>query len=338
MYSSYEIEGYVFDTVTLRDALEEIGYDQTPEAEKYSPEALRGLLKYFCDWGPNVSGLDNTYDYVNTPPYEGVQNLSEEDKEAHYENFCEELAHKLSEQYPIEVTSKDIRCLTHSLVNDATQDTQYDFFLRYLRRFSEHLDSLDPRGGGQSIQEFLDRTRSLHSDYLDTKRRQYSGSQKINEIRFRLLQRLEQEGAASPDELNRIKREVSDEYETDILHSYRDYTILGQIYYDFFKIRIDQYLKEISERLTREFPETELTYHISNFQAPRNILGTHTWIALHTLPKGTQADKHQLYVGIHPDRVTVGLHVGGNRREGSWEENRDLTEIDATKVGLDAVI
>jgi|GEM_PF-4805591 len=36
MYSSYEIEGYVFDTVALQDALDEVEYERTPDAEKYT--------------------------------------------------------------------------------------------------------------------------------------------------------------------------------------------------------------------------------------------------------------------------------------------------------------
>lgn len=177
MYSSYEIEGYVFDTTALRDALNEVEYKKDSNFKKYSPNALEELLKFFCDWSPNVSGIDSTYGYVNTAPHEGVRSLTEGEKEAYYETFCSELATKLNEQYSTDITDRDIIYLSHSLVNGATQDTQYDFLLKYLRRFAEHFDSLDPNSGGD-IDEFLDRTRSLYSGYIETKRDQYSGAER----------------------------------------------------------------------------------------------------------------------------------------------------------------
>lgn len=331
MYSGYEVEGYVFDTAALKDAVQEIDYSGA-ENEAETDSALLEFTRVFCDWAPeehiDSKGL---YDYINTEPQTGLEGLEQGEQEAHFEIFTEQLAENLREQYGLDVSQQDLKHLGYALVEEI-DDSQYDFMIKYLSRFANKLESFDPRSGGD-IQNMLDQTRSLPSQYLDTKRRQYKGKEKINTIRQEILERFHQPGDVSIDEIEEVKQQVANEYDKEILRAWRNYTILGQIYIDFFKHRIDYYLEKTADRLTREF-DLELETFTSSFQGSRNQLGSYAWLCLYTPPKDTYREKHQLYVGFKPGEVSFGVHVGEERRDGEWEQNRDLQRMTVEEVTL----
>lgn len=322
MHSVLNIDGYFFDTVAVRDALQTIDTQSVTLDSRTTEETLAALLRYFCDWAPDRQGN------LNSSAAHGISSLSKDDQRELLNDCCEQLAANLSEQYSIDAGGDDIRQLATRFAAEGAygDDGKEDFALHYLSRFAQNLRELDPDENESvgNCQDFLNAIRNLPRPYLDTKRSQYSGTEKINEIRYRLLEEFRTDGRVDLDVLSTIKDEVAGQYEGDILNSWRDYTVLGQIYYDYFKPRIDAYLRLLADRMLQEFDEYDLETHLVNFQGAQNFLDDFAWISLHTPPRGSVKDSYQLYLGIHGNRLTYGLHVGSNLREGDWEDDRNI--------------
>lgn len=327
MHSFLAIGEYTFDTAALRDAIETVESSSNEEREISTERGLIALLEYFCDWAPTRQGNLNNHSAA------GVSSLSESDQDELLTQLSERLSENLNDQYSVDSDGSDVQDLAWIFANKSLdyESGKDDFALNYLRRFAVQLRELDP-DKNESIgncQNLLNQIRNLPHSYLEAKRSQYSGSRKINEIRYRLLEEFRTDGRVDLAILEEIKTDVAEQYDGDILNSWRDYTILGQIYYDYFKPRIDRYLELLADRILVEFDEYELETHVVNFQGAQNFLGDFAWISAHIPPRGSVKDCYQLYMGIHGDRLRAGLHVGSNLREGDWEEDRDVESFSA---------
>jgi 5-methylcytosine-specific restriction protein B len=324
MHSTLRIRDYVFHTSALRDAVETIDLNEASVEEGYSKGALYALFDYFCDWGP-VRESD-----INASVSEELGSVSGGEREALFNDCCDRLAENLWEQYSMSTDAETIGRVASILASDESVTGKYDFLIRYLWQFSKHLAEFDPEENQaiSGVQEFLNATRNLPREFLQAKESQYAGSVKVNKIRYRLLKKFHVDGKIEASVLENIKTEVKREDGETILQNWRDYTILGQIYYDYFKPRLDHYLQTLANRIVDEFSELELTTHIVNFQGAQSYLDDFAWIAAHTPPSRSQKDKYQLYLGIHASHLRYGLHVGSNLREGDWETDRDLDQVE----------
>lgn len=335
MHSTLRVRDYVFDTVALRDGVEMIEVEETQVDTVYSEDALYALFDYFCDWGP-VRESD-----INVAASDELSSISGGEREALFNECCERLAENLREQYSMDASEETVAQLASVFASDETNAGQYDFVLRHLWRYSKHLAGFDPEKNQavNDVQDFLNETRNLPREFLQAKESQYAGSVKVNKIRYRLLKQFHVDGEVEVSVLEDIKKEVKQEDGESILQNWRDYTILGQIYYDYFKPRLDHYLQTLADRIVDEFSELELDTHVVNFQGAQNYLDDFAWIAAHTPPSRSQKDKYQLYLGIHASRLRYGLHVGSNLREGDWEDDRDLAQTEEIEtVRFDEVL
>ncbi|WP_049936035.1 McrB family protein [Haloplanus natans] len=335
MHSTLRIRDYVFDTSALRGAVETIDLNEASVEEGYSEDAVYALFDYFCDWGP-VRESD-----INVSVSEELASVSGGEREALFNDCCDRLAENLRGQYSMGTDAESIARVASILASDKPVTGKYDFLLRHLWQFSKHLAEFDPKENQaiSGVQEFLNATRNLPQEFLQAKESQYAGSVKVNKIRYRLLKKFHVDGKIDVSVLDNIKTEVKQEDGESILQNWRDYTILGQIYYDYFKPRLDHYLQTLANRIVDEFSELELTTHIVNFQGAQSYLNDFAWIAAHTPPSRSQKDKYQLYLGIHASHLRYGLHVGSNLREGDWETGRDLDQVeDPSTIRFEEVV
>jgi len=324
MHSTLRIRDYVFDTVALCDAVETIDVEETSVEAGYSDDALYALFDFFCDWGP-VRESD-----INASASDELSSMSGGEQEALFHDCCDRLAENLREQYSIDTNADTIARLTAVLASDESEGGEYDFLLRYLWRYSKHLAEFDPeeKQAISGVQDFLNETRNLPREFLQAKESQYAGSVKVNKIRYRLLKKFHVDGEVDVSVLDNIKEEVKQEDGETILQNWRDYTILGQVYYDYFKPRLGHYFQTLADRIVDEFSELNLDTFVIDFQGAQNYLNDFAWIAAHTPPSRSQKDKYQLYLGIHASSLQYGLHVGSNLREGDWEDDRDLDKVE----------
>jgi MoxR-like ATPase len=309
---------YIFD----RNALERaFSHHEPVDAEvNFESGYLEALFDFFCDWSPARESN------INAQAGDALDELTASEREELYHTACAGLAKGIEEQVRQDTSPGEIHSLARALHRES--DSKYEFVLSTLWSVSKDLADFKPAkdSEAESIAPFLNVIRNLPAEYLEAKRQQYAGTDKITKIRFEVLEAFHQDGQVTVDDLEEVKSRVAAEYETNILNSWSNYTILGQIYYDLFKPRLNFYLDVLATRLSTEF-DMELVSHTVNFGGAQNFLGSFAWLALHTPPEGTHKNKHQLYLGINADHLSFGLNAGEKLREGEGEDHRDLREF-----------
>lgn len=335
MFSSLRVNEYVFDTWALQSAFGELT-PSTPESEsEYSEAGLRTLLELFADWGPA-----RTTD-INAAASDSLDVLTDAEKRDLYHRCCTELASNLEEQYGYDADESDVRQFAETLATDEPSEGLAEFLLNYLWKFSGQLYEFDPKSDAtDDAQALLNATRNLPKEYRDEKQRQYDGTEKVKGVRYQLLDAFDDDGEIPIERLERIKREENAKFDKDVFLNWRDYTILGQVYFDYFKPRIDAYLDRLVSFLTAELGVEDFETHTVHFTEPQAYLSDFAWMAIYPeVDAGDQRDSYQLYLGIHWNRITYGLHVGGNLRDDGWKERRDLDRLqDVDRASISTVV
>lgn len=322
MYSALRVGEYVFDTWALQTAFGKISLETSKAEGEYSEESLRTLIELFCDWGPSRSATSKA------SAADSIDNLSTAEKRDLYERCCSELARNLEGQYGYDVSESDIRQFAETLATDGTNEDIADFLLTYLWKFSQQLHEFDPNADEvNDAQPFLNAVRNLPEEYQAAKRAQYEGSEKVNQVRYQILESFHNDGEIPIEKLEKIKQEENERFDKNILQAWRNYTILGQLYFDFFKPRIDSYQTRLADYLATELGVEDLETHTVHFTDPHAYLSDFAWMAIYPEGDGNQRDRYQLYLGIHWNRLSYGLHVGDNLRDDGWKTHRDLDQL-----------
>lgn len=335
MHSSLQIQDqdYIFDTVALQKAFETIDIQEIPCEPDYSDDAVYALFDYFCDWSPIRE------DDISIGATTILDELSKSTRESQFHECCEALAENLQEQYSIQASWEDVARLANLLGEGRSEVGQYDFLLRYLWQYSTHLGELDPDENTEisTIQDLLNVTRNLPKEFRQAEQAKYSGGS-VNKIRSRVLEQFHTDGEIGVEVLENINTTIKEEEET-ALSAWNNYTIVAQVYYDYFKPRLNTYLETLADYLVSMFPDISLTTHVVDFQGARNFISDHAWIAAYPDANNSQKDSYQLYLGIRADHLRYGLHVGGDLREGDWKNDRDLDifELGGT-IEMEAVL
>jgi MoxR-like ATPase/predicted RNA-binding protein with PUA-like domain len=318
MHNSIRIEDYIFDTVALRDAFETVAIQDIPYTAEYTDAAGYALFDYFCDWSP-ARGDD-----ISNAASDILDEFSGSERKEEFNTCCEALAENLRKQYSLEASSDDVSRLARLFGEGGSDCGQYDTLLQYLWRYSAHLWDLNPNENPEisDIQNLLNETRNLSPEFRESKKDQCSGGS-VNQIRVRVLEQLHTDGVVGVEVLETAKNDIVDE-DNSALNSWNNYTIVAQIYYDYFKPRLKIYLRTLADRIQSEFTDLPLTTHIVDFQGARNFVSDFAWIAAYPQASESQKHSHQLYLGIKGDSVKYGLHVGEELREGNWEAKLNL--------------
>jgi len=352
MPSFLEIEGYVFETEALKDAYHALPSASRADPAGYDEEVLRALIRYFADWGPAraSSRRDSPEDTLN--------DLSADEKRALYKTFVKQLSRNLREQYGRSAQESEFEAFVHSLASDPLPRPIVTFMLRHLwktsqrlHRYEQHLIEENNEADQSSSQAEVDTVQSseesvpphrfpeairrLPSEFLDTKHDQYEGDDKINGIRYQALNTIRSADSLSLGQLQQYIEEENAKHEKDIMQAYDEFTVLGQLYYDYFKPRIDSYLQAVTDYIIDELDIRESTAHRVSFVEPRHRLSEHTWFAIYPTAAEDKANAYQLFTGIHWDGVRYGLYAGDDLREEGWREQIDIdriTETDALTV------
>jgi 5-methylcytosine-specific restriction protein B len=345
MPSLLTIEEYVFDTEALKDAFSALPPSERQEPTGYDEAALQTLIRYFADWGP-ARDTNRT-----TSPVASLNNLSADEKRDLYRELTERLVDNFESQYSRKISVDEFDGFLHRLAADPLPKSFATFCLRYLWKFSKRIQSYkqdllatdddhelattEASSADDQPNDLIAAIHRLPSQYLTTKQAQYEGEQKIKRIRHRALEHIQSSGSFSVAELEEFEDEENARHETNIMQAWDEFTVLGQLYYDYFKPRIDVYLHDLTAHLLAEIDLPESTAHHVNFVEPRNQLNDETWFALYPKSRGDKANAYQLFFGIRSDRARYGLYAGDDIREDGWQANVDLdnvTQIDSLTI------
>lgn len=345
-YTTLRVDGHFFDTWALQRAYSHLELPSESEVSEFDEEALKALLDLFCDWSPArvYDSPDDVYSTLNTDAANSLTDLNEDQKREFYLNCCEKISESLHNQYDTEVTETDVKRFAEALTADETLPELAEFLLQFLSSYSKYLAEFDPDNAEEDpddpLQDFLDAIEDLPDEYLDVKRAQYEGHAKIRAIRRRVADAFLSGEELSTSQFHDLCQEENEKHDTAIMTGYSPYSVLGQLYYDYAKLRINGYLDRLTNYLRDELDIESHSRHTCNFVEPRNQLTQFSWIALYPGEEDYK-DEYQLYLGIEPSHLSYGLHVGSNLRDdnGEWKQDRDVTKQDSSEsVSIDGVL
>jgi len=103
----------------------------------------------------------------------------------------------------------------------------------------------------QDTQRFIHEIRQLDRKILEKKRKSYENTEKINKIRYHILDYILNNQTIVLEEIEQIKNEVSRQYDTNILQSWKNFTILFPLYYDSIEEKVKICLSHIHEAIRK---------------------------------------------------------------------------------------
>jgi 5-methylcytosine-specific restriction protein B len=257
------------------------------------------------------------------PP--NVHKMSVAEKYTLFTKFCTEIGAYLDREGDIEDSALQGQDFIYTTTNYSEVENTYG--LKYLYRMSKRMQDL--RDNPESIRKKLE---SLPEEFLEAQEERYQDKNKIGEIRHRLIQDVIQ---GNQTDIEGLKKEVNDQYDTNIVQNWRNFTIFSQIYVNYYKRRTETYLETISENVVNKLGEDELTSHYVSFQGSQNYPTDTCWLAIYPASKDSHRKAYNLSISISDKGVKYGISAG-NDVEKLDSLERELAEdedsIDYTKI------
>ncbi|MFW5961411.1 MAG: hypothetical protein ACOCRV_00235, partial [bacterium] len=257
------------------------------------------------------------------------------EKYQYYLEICRDIQNYLQKNYPdngIELlTSQDI---IYSLAE--YKEFKYNVYMKFIKNISNDLKTYS-----DNPDLFLEEIIKLDNKYLNEQLDFYNGKEKINKARYQILKSILDSGKISIEEVELIKEDVNSEYDSDIMHSWKDFNILFQIYYNQIKNQVRFILNELHDLIRIEFKnineELELKENdaVKDFSWNQNFGTDYCWLAFY--PNSKESHKHsaQLMLGIIEGKIKYGLAMGSEIKNAAYEEDVELSSSIPT---LDVVL
>lgn len=179
---------------------------------------------------------------------------------------------------------------------------------------------------------FINRIKELDKNYLRKVADEYKDKEKIGKIRYEFVSRILENDDVSIETLEKIKTDITSQYDTNILQSWVNFSILFPIYYNAQKGKIRTELNIISKELKNIVDEiggdsNDLDESINDFLWRQNFGSTDCWIALYPKEKENHKNAAQIFMIIYPDHIMYGLDYGSNT--GIPNEQRILESVNS---------
>lgn len=189
-----------------------------------------------------------------------------------------------------------------------------------------HRYKLEP----QLMLEFLSK---LDSKSLQALKGQYKNSEKVNLIKSKVIERIIEFGSVTIEELEEIKNEVKVKYETNILNSWNNFTILFQLYYADKKAKVQEEQRKIHEaiRNMEELKEFQFVEDkvLNGFNWNQNFGCSECWLAVYEKGHISHKTAPQLFVSVEDSGVRYGFLYGSEHAEKLKGEFLEETEVSA---------
>jgi len=245
---------------------------------------------------------------------------------SNYETFlqiCEIALQHLKTSYPY-MTILDIQDFIYC-------STQYDQVkvesaVEYLHGLAKELDRFMKQ---PSL--ILKAIAELDPDILHSLHKRYRNDEKVNLIKFMVIDKILETGPISVDELEAIKNQVKVKYETNILQAWNNFTILFQVYYADKKQKVQEELRKIHVAIQHIEELKELNFVegkvLNGFNWNQNFGTSECWIAAYEIGHATHQTAPQFFVSIDENRVRYGLLYGAQHPQSGLKESEDISNI-----------
>ncbi|MGY3716235.1 AAA family ATPase [Sutcliffiella cohnii] len=173
----------------------------------------------------------------------------------------------------------------------------------------------------------------IESERLKSLREQYRNDEKVNLIKFKVLDRILEKNFIRIEDLEQIKEEVKVKYETNILQSWNNFTILFQIYYADKKLKVREEQRKIHQtiREIKEFKELNLWKDkvLNGFNWNQNFGGSRCWLAVFEEKYDSHRLAPQFFLAVSENGVEYGLDYGDQHDKKGMNDLVVETGIDA---------
>ncbi|MBX0314656.1 AAA family ATPase [Planococcus glaciei] len=182
-------------------------------------------------------------------------------------------------------------------------------------------------------EQMLEAIADMDPEILEQLSDQYKNNEKINLIRYKLVEKILESGSVSIKEMEAIKEEIRMKYDTNILNSWSNFSVLFQLYYFDKKKKVQEELSKI-HRAIRQFEELKdqkfVEDKVLNGFSWNNQFGTsHCWLAVYKTEYPSHRPAPQLFIGIFPDSVEYGLHFGDQHLNGG---RRSVAHVESSRM------
>ncbi|KTG11437.1 hypothetical protein AUR64_04060 [Haloprofundus marisrubri] len=167
---------------------------------------------------------------------------------------------------------------------------------------------------------------------------QYEGDESINGVRYLVLQSLTSGETLTSEKLGTLLANENERQDTNIMVGYTQFTVLGQLYFDYYKPRLNIYLEELANYFIGKAEVEDSTAHTVNHSEPRHQLNDFAWIAIHPEDSESQTDAYQLYLGFKSEQLSYGLAIGEDLRQQDSKRVRDIDVASGSNVTAKRII
>lgn len=167
---------------------------------------------------------------------------------------------------------------------------------------------------------------------LQEQREIYRNEEKVKKIRFLVLDKIIQDRTISMNDFEKIKQEVSAQYETNILQSWTDFSILYQLYYNPIKNKVREEQRKIHEAIQRMDELKDIKFvqgkALNGFTWNQHYGGSECWLALYEEKYSSHKAAPQLYLTIDHNGIKYGLGYGSELPQSREQWDTDhITDI-----------
>lgn len=223
-----------------------------------------------------------------------------------YLQMCEIALEHLKNSYP-DLTMLDIQdfffCSTQ--YNQIKVESAVEYLYGLAKELSKFM---------KQPELMLEAISKLDSDTLHLLREQYRNTEKINLIKFMVLDRIIEFGSISIAELEEIKNDVKAKYDTNILQSWNNFTILFQLYYANKKQKVQEEQRKIHEaiRQLEPFKDLDLVEDkvLNGFNWNQNFGCSECWLAVYEKGHTSHRTAPQFFLSIDEKGIRYGLLYG----------------------------
>ncbi|MHA6252205.1 AAA family ATPase [Oceanobacillus sp. CAU 1775] len=302
-------------------------------------EAIKTYDSTMAVGAPLFGYLLAAYDYTAYPLYKGelYQDVkanyeidykmgSVEENYSFYYSICRTIFDHLSKENE-DLTMLDVQdfLFCHSHYNKVKVETAADYL--YDMAGTLHAFKEDP---SMFIKHLLAYDKTLLSELREI----YKGQEKVKKIRFLVLDKIIEEGSMEIADLETIKSEVSNEYDTEILKAWNDFTILFHLYYHDKKDRVRRELGKIHKaiREMEGLQELDLVENkiLNGFNWNQSFGGSRCWLAVYENKYVNHQSAPQFFFSLDQNGIEYGLMYGVSHEDHGVEaivRETDVTDF-----------
>lgn len=241
-----------------------------------------------------------------------------------YFDICEIILEHVHKKHP-GITMLDIQDFLYC--NMKYEKVFFESAVVYLSDLAKKLQHYQ-----QNPEEMLQALKTISPEVLHATREKYRGQEKVKKIRFLVLDQLLEKGDATIEDLENIKNQVKDQYDTNILQAWNNFSILFELYYLDKKEKVKLEQQKIHEAIQHfeiyegiDFVKGKV---LNGFNWNQYFGGSECWLALYEEKYANHRVAPQIFVSIDGERIRYGMLYGDQHPKRGIEDTERIFDVD----------